>query len=395
MRVLTYYANLKSYRDRVMMLRRASESLEHIHLIVGGGEASEVDALQTERFTIDVAAPRMRGRALLQLAAFNAVSEAQSRFDFDLIHDTQGFLIPVLLAKRAPRLRRLRAPSPVLLTSSFSAAHEWYDDVRKQHPYRPLWFQRLRLQTLLEERIAVRLSDAATVFGEGYIEPFAAFHHIEPARVFSVPNCADNERFFPEPPRPAVHGFEADARVLLFVGNVFRYKGIFELLTAFAALRPDHPKLRLLVVGPMHDEERAPIAEVRRRLNLSDDLVRFVGRVERDDLRALYNTASVFVLPSYFEGSPRVVIEAMACGSSIVTTDGHGTRTLDPKGSFIRFVPRADADSLRDAVDAQLREPADVTRARMQAARERYLNGHTPDAAAAALVSLYRRLVPT
>ena len=123
MRVLTYYANLKSYRDRVMMLRRASESLEHIHLIVGGGEASEVDALQTERFTIDVAAPRMRGRALLQLAAFNAVSEAQSRFDFDLIHDTQGFLIPVLLAKRAPRLRRLRAPSPVLLTSSFSAAH--------------------------------------------------------------------------------------------------------------------------------------------------------------------------------------------------------------------------------------------------------------------------------
>ena len=48
-----------------------------------------------------------------------------------------------------------------------------------------------------------------------------------------------------------------------------------------------------------------------------------------------------------------------------------------------------------DAVDAQLREPADVTRARMQAARERYLNGHTPDAAAAALVSLYRRLVPT
>ena len=108
----------------------------------------------------------------------------------------------------------------------------------------------------------------------------------------------------------------------------------------------------------------------------------------------LLSSSDAFVFPSYTEGSPRAVLEAMACGVPVIATALAGITAIDPMGEFTRFVPRADTGALAAALDAHLR-CSSAERARQgAAARARYLAHHTPEAAAGPLSALYRSVCP-
>lgn len=386
MRVLTFYIDLDAYRDRVLMLRHAAPLVGRIEVLLGSGDPTEIAALATPHFAPTLLAPRPLDRTAREPALLRAVMARAA--EVDIVHDTATHLLACFARLRLMRRR------PVLLTSSFAAGYEWYETLRHQHPYASGRYSRLRWTTFLQEKAICKLADAITVFGEGHVPALARCHGVPEARVHSLPNCADAGLFGPRPEDPtgAIHGFGPGVRVLVNVGNLFLYKGTWELLRAFAAVARRHDDARLLLVGAPHPEEDAALRAEPERLGVADR-VRFLGKCPRDALPALLSNCEAFVFPSYTEGSPRAMVEAMACGLPIVASDLPGTRTLDPGEAFTRFVPRADVGELSRALLAQLGAPPGERARRSEAARARFLTHHTPEAAALPLVDLYRKLV--
>lgn len=136
---------------------------------------------------------------------------------------------------------------------------------------------------------------------------------------------------------------------LLFVGRLVREKGILDLLDALKAV----PDVHLHVAGSALDSDRDPVEdELRRRLDDAQltGRVTLYGMLPRDDLRRLYEEVDALCLPSYREGVPRSVIEALAAGRPVVATDIRGSRELILEGSNGHLVPVGDVTSLAGAL---------------------------------------------
>jgi glycosyltransferase involved in cell wall biosynthesis len=385
MRVLTFYIDPVVYRDRLLMLRAAAPEVGHIEVLLGWAPPGLVDELSTRHFTLSPLAERPLPRWQREPLILRAVLARTASGGVDVVHDTAAHLLAAFA------LLRLLPRRPHLLSSSFTAGYEWHEELRRQFPYESAYYSRVRWTSFLQERAICRLADAVTVFGQGHVERVARSHGVPESRLHSLPNCCDPAIFRPYPPDVAATGFPRGTRVLINVGNQFIYKGTWELLRAFAMVTDAHPNARLLLVGNIHDEEDAALRAEPARLGI-EDRVRFLGKCPRDKVPLLLSSSDAFVFPSYTEGSPRAVLEAMACGLPVVATTLAGILAVDPAAEFTRFVPRADAAALAAALDAHLRSAPEDRARRRAAARARYLAFHTPEAAAGPLVALYRRL---
>lgn len=140
---------------------------------------------------------------------------------------------------------------------------------------------------------------------------------------------------------------------LLFVGWLDREKGIAELLDACAAIAPVYPfELVLVGEGNMSEPARAFVAA-----NGLDDRVRFRGWLQGDALDSEYAAADIFVLPSWSEGLPNAMIEAMAAGLAVlVSAVGNVPSAIDDQVNGVMVPPR-DVAALRDAMVRLIDDP--------------------------------------
>ncbi len=151
-------------------------------------------------------------------------------------------------------------------------------------------------------------------------------------------------------------GVPADAPLVLWVGRLDPVKGLVELIQAFeSVVSGTDAHLVLVGDGPLR-------SELVRRINSSDiaDRVHLVGA--RDDVPRLLKTADVFVLPSRTEGLPNALLEAMAAGCPIVTTDVPGCRDLVANETTGRVVPFGDTAALAEAIRLLLQDRAAAVR---------------------------------
>ncbi|MCR3956657.1 MAG: glycosyltransferase family 4 protein [Gudongella sp.] len=107
---------------------------------------------------------------------------------------------------------------------------------------------------------------------------------------------------------------------LVYAGKLSYAKGLLPLLEAYEHLKQSYA-VELTIVGSGEGEERDGIIRRGRELG-----VRFTGAVNQDELAAIFRESDIFVLPSYYEGLPLVIMEALACGLMVVTTDIPGLR---------------------------------------------------------------------
>ncbi|MFL6801964.1 MAG: glycosyltransferase family 4 protein [Sphingomicrobium sp.] len=127
------------------------------------------------------------------------------------------------------------------------------------------------------------------------------------------------------------------------------------LLAALGELASSHSSVTLDVVGD--GPERAELERIAARA--ADGLhVRFLGAVPNRDLDRFYASATLFVMPSYREGFPRVILEAMARGLPIVATDAGGTRDLVGPLQDRFIIDRDSPEALAAAVASLLAQPA-------------------------------------
>ena len=142
-------------------------------------------------------------------------------------------------------------------------------------------------------------------------------------------------------------GIDTSGELLVYAGNLLASKGLGELLEAFLELAKSRQGLRLALVGqgPLRDTlaRRAAAAGMEKRVLLP-------GRAEAAGVANWMRAADIFCLPSYSEGCPNVVVEALACGCPVVASNVGGIPELVKKGYGL-LVPPRDPGALRVALE--------------------------------------------
>lgn len=143
--------------------------------------------------------------------------------------------------------------------------------------------------------------------------------------------------------------------LFLFVGRLLTEKGILEFVEAARQVHQQSPSARFVVVGPHNPDLPHSIPAEQVEAWKREGIVEFAGGVT--DVRPWLEKASVFVLPSYREGTPRSVLEAMSVGRPIITTDAPGCRetVLDGENGFL--VPPRTTAPLAEAMQRFLDQP--------------------------------------
>lgn len=186
------------------------------------------------------------------------------------------------------------------------------------------------------QRLLVVSEDLARVAVERY--------GADPDRIRVIANGCDT-RLFRLQPRVAARsrlGLAADARLIVYVGRLVPEKGLGELLAAMARLPTGPWQLALIGDGPMR-------GVLERAATRSPVPVLLPGSQTPQQVADWMAAADVVTLPSYSEGHPNVLVEALACGRPVVATDVGGIPEVVDAHSG-RLVPVRDVDALANAL---------------------------------------------
>jgi glycosyltransferase involved in cell wall biosynthesis len=140
----------------------------------------------------------------------------------------------------------------------------------------------------------------------------------------------------------------------LLIARLIREKGVAEYLASARLARMRHPEARFLLVGPL-DPRAGELREPELRAWEQEGMGQWLGSMA--DVRIPLGRSHVFVLPSYHEGMPRTVLEAMAMGRAIITTDAPGCRQTVQAGENGYLVPVQDPEALALAMVRCLDDP--------------------------------------
>lgn len=228
------------------------------------------------------------------------------------------------------------------------------------HEHTPPWKRRA---WILLERFCAGFADVLLSQNREDVATAVATGICPPQKISHLGNGIDVRRF----DRAAVaasrvaavreeFGLPVGTPVVGFVGRLVAEKGLIEFFEAVARLRPAHPGLRVLLVGPIdHDKADSLGPEAAARAGIAD-LCIFAGY--RHDLPELYAVMSVLALPSHREAMPRAPMEASAMGVPVVATNIRGCREAVRPDVNGYLVPLGDAGQLAAALDRILSDAA-------------------------------------
>ena len=140
---------------------------------------------------------------------------------------------------------------------------------------------------------------------------------------------------------------KVDEKYILYSGRLDYRKGLFDLIESSKIICPAHPEISFVITG-----KGILIDKLKRRVNESGlkKNFNFVGFVSREKLIQLYQQATIYVLPSHYEGLPTVLLEAMACGCPVVATSVSGNLDVLTQGHDGILVPPKSPDKIAEAV---------------------------------------------
>ena len=223
-------------------------------------------------------------------------------------------------------------------------------------------------------------ADAVLVPSRGAADDLIAIGELDPAKVKVVPSPIVNERLFRMAAEPCCHPWFSlqGELVVLGVGELCERKDFATLLRAFALVRRTRA-VRLIILG--EGRKRSDLEALARDLGVAE-FCQLPG-FEKNPY-AYMARAGLFVLSSRCEGAPVVLMEALACGVPVVSTDcPSGPREILRDGKFGPLVPVGDAEKLAEAMLLMLRHPLNGETLRRGA--EPYRTSLSADAYLAAL----------
>jgi glycosyltransferase involved in cell wall biosynthesis len=236
--------------------------------------------------------------------------------------------------------------------------------MRRQVPMRVLQFHGSECDKLVEPghhvlkvltRLLIKNWDLLLVLSEEERRQWRQFAPRADVRVVRNPYVRTMSGLAPGEPVTATQPAAKDRKeTVLFVGRLLAEKGVFDLVEAFRLAR-QQVDCALLLVGD--GPERQALGEMVERQGLTA-ATSMPGYLVGDDLRGAYREASVFVLPSYREGFPTVISEAMDAGLPIITTRIRGAADILAQDVNALFVPPGRPNLLAESLVRLLRDEA-------------------------------------
>ena len=238
--------------------------------------------------------------------------------------------------------------------------------------------RQMRKHGLERDRIRSAISrlDRIFVLRSDQIREVEDVYGADPKKMLPIGMGYNRQVFYPVPREPG------NLVRLIYAGKITQKKGVRSLIKALSLLNGMDEELELICCGGAGNEEE--YREIRALAETCPYPVTFTGRLNQKELAAWYNQSDIFVLPSFYEGIPLTVIEALACGCRVVLSDLPGVREW-----LSEFVVNADiryvalptirntdeaveeelpafeqrlADALKESIRAGDQDPADVSR---------------------------------
>lgn len=222
--------------------------------------------------------------------------------------------------------------------------------------------------TLNKARAAYSLSakraDVVCTVSESSKRDMVHFYGLDPDRIHVVPEGVDTEVFRPIPQQERLAAWRAnlfgsDTPYIAYVGKPVERRNLSSLIKAFGLLRKQGIPHKLLIVGA-DLPGTSPLRQVIASEGL-DKEVTVVGYLGHEDMPLVYNSADLFVYPSSYEGFGMPVLEAMACGTPVITLNN--TAFPEFAGGVAHLLDNAEVTTLKQGIETVLNDP--ILRQRM------------------------------
>lgn len=207
----------------------------------------------------------------------------------------------------------------------------------------------LRHISILLYRSALKNATRVFIYNKNDYEIFRRFDIVTSDNSTLVPGSGIDTRHFSQSAPPD------GPPVFLLIARLLKDKGIREYVEAARILRAKYPEAKLQLLGPF-DPNPAAISKEEVEQWTASGTIEYLG--EAKDVRPYLRSCSVLVLPSYREGIPRTVLEAMSTGRAVVTTDAPGCVDTVEDGETGFIVPVADPAALAEAMEKFITTPS-------------------------------------
>lgn len=191
------------------------------------------------------------------------------------------------------------------------------------------------------ERMVFSGADQVVVTTPRMQETIIQRYYISSKRVRVIPNYVDTAVFY-----SSQSDFRPSNRRICFVGRFEEQKNLKTLLDAVRGL-----EVEIIFVGQGQLRE-----ELQTKARVNSVKAQFLGIVRNNGLPEILNDQTIFVLPSFYEGHPKVLIEAMSCGLPVIGTDVPGIKELI-RHRENGYLCGTDVESLRMAINTVLNDP--------------------------------------
>lgn len=175
-------------------------------------------------------------------------------------------------------------------------------------------------------------------------------HIIDKHKVVLIHGSGVNTEKFKVQPLPEKPAF-------LCISRLIRDKGVYEYLEACKMLKAEYPEVRCMLVGP-YDTNPSALKPEELQPYIDNNIIEYFG--EQEDVRPYIAQCSVFVLPSYREGTPKTNLEAMASGRAVITTNAPGCKetVIDRKNGLL--VPVKDIKAIYQKMKWLIENPREI-----------------------------------
>jgi glycosyltransferase involved in cell wall biosynthesis len=215
---------------------------------------------------------------------------------------------------------------------------------------------------------------------------------VRPEKIVRVMNFVDTKQFYPvncEEQNMLKIALSADKNIVInFTGRIVERKGIDVLINAFAqAGNLLQSSSTLIIIGTGFDEDK--LRNLASKLGITNN-VRFLGHSR--EVVKYYQASDIFVLPSYAEGMPNSLLEAMACGLPVIASRIGGVVDVVEDGKSGILVEPGDVSGLASAM-VRLLKDAELRQRLGAEARKRIVEGFSIDRMAEEYIKLYGELI--
>lgn len=394
--VISVFPSYRRYEDRFRTLLTLGDCVDR-HILITMDEPREAQTLSSSRTEVIHFGSAYRGVGFVwqALKAARGVLSSQKSLGFDwIVHDhflaRVGPFAKPLASQRVKTCLSLYFPNfsfwrergwQVGTNGSLGVAEEWR-------------YRRMVLRRCVLDYVSSSLCDAVIGNSPVIVQDMERLWPRRRAQLFTIPTEVDLSIFYRRGEGPPKIPHSSPGQVtLLYVGSLQPRKGLNVLFEALKECLGRGGNYRLVLVGsPPTLGDRKWLEDLLKRPELRGRVL-LGGQVSREELPPFYSSADFLVFPSFYEGSPRVIKEAMACACPVIASDIPGNRLIDPDGQYIHYYKAQDSRALSGLI-SDASSGSDALHAWGERCQD-YIKGFSTEATAARLAGLYRELMGT